>query len=221
MEQVRGFAHANGLEVLSVDEARRAVVLSGSVAQLSYAFGVDLMLFHHQSAGWVYRGRTGPIFVPRALGPIVTGVFGLDDRPQVRPLFRMAGRARRAAATSFTPIRLARLYGFPQGVSGQGQTIGILEFGGGFVRSDLATYLTNLGIPAAAQPNVSVVSVDGGRNAPTGNPNGPDGEVMLDIEIVAAIAPGCRIVVYFAPNTLEDSWTRVRRRSTTRPIRRR
>ena len=45
------------------------------------------------------------------------------------------------------------------------------------------------------------ISVGGGHNAPTGNPNGPDGEVMLDIEVAGAVAPGARIAVYFAPNT--------------------
>ena len=43
--------------------------------------------------------------------------------------------------------------------------------------------------------------VDHGRNNPTGDSNGPDGEVVLDIEVAGAIAPQARIVVYFAPNT--------------------
>lgn len=50
-------------------------------------------------------------------------------------------------------------------------------------------------------PKVRSVSVDGGYNQPTGNANGPDGEVMLDIEVAGAVAPGAKIVVYFAPNT--------------------
>ena len=33
------------------------------------------------------------------------------------------------------------------------------------------------------------------------DPNGPDGEVMLDIEVVGAVATGASIAVYFAPNT--------------------
>src|SRR5262249_24901169 len=44
-------------------------------------------------------------------------------------------------------------------------------------------------------------SVDGGHNQPTGNPNGPDGEVLLDIEVAGAVAPKAKLVVYFAPNT--------------------
>ncbi len=43
--------------------------------------------------------------------------------------------------------------------------------------------------------------MDHGANSPTGDANGPDGEVMLDVEIVGAIAPGASVVVYFAPNT--------------------
>ena len=39
------------------------------------------------------------------------------------------------------------------------------------------------------------------RNSPTGDAEGPDGEVMLDIEVVGSIAPGARIAVYFGPNT--------------------
>src|SRR4030095_13653820 len=41
----------------------------------------------------------------------------------------------------------------------------------------------------------------GAHNHPTGNPSGPDGEVMLDIEISGALAPAAQFVVYFAPNT--------------------
>src|SRR5439155_17722855 len=36
---------------------------------------------------------------------------------------------------------------------------------------------------------------------PAGDPNSADGEVLLDIEVVGAIAPSAKMVVYFAPNT--------------------
>jgi len=50
-------------------------------------------------------------------------------------------------------------------------------------------------------PTVTALSVDHATNSPTGDGEGPDGEVMLDIEVVGSIAPGARIAVYFAPNT--------------------
>jgi kumamolisin len=45
------------------------------------------------------------------------------------------------------------------------------------------------------------VGVDGAQNQPGGDPNGADGEVALDIEVVGGLAPAASIVVYFAPNT--------------------
>jgi kumamolisin len=48
---------------------------------------------------------------------------------------------------------------------------------------------------------VSAVSVGSGSNSPTGDPNSADGEVMLDIEVAGSIAPGAKIVAYFAENT--------------------
>ena len=83
-------------------------------------------------------------------------------------------------------------------MTGAGQTVAIIELGGGYKAADLQTYFAALGIKA---PSVTAVSVDGARNAPAGDPNSADGEVLLDVEIVGAIAPGARIAVYFAPNT--------------------
>jgi len=48
---------------------------------------------------------------------------------------------------------------------------------------------------------VTAVRVDGGKNAPSGDPNSADGEVLLDIEVAGALAPGAAQIVYFAPNT--------------------
>jgi kumamolisin len=111
------------------------------------------------------------------------------------------------APTSFNPNQLATIYNFPPDADGTGQTIGIIELsapaGSGFRQSELDTYFRGLGLPS---PQMITVSVDGGQNSPGTNPNDPqnaDSEVMLDIEVVGAIAPKARIVVYFAPNTAQ------------------
>ena len=198
---VRQFASAHGLAVVEEDPARRTVTLSGTVTNFNDAFGVDLESFEHD--GGTYRGRTGPVHLPDELNGLVTAVLGLDNRPQAHPHFRTHaphGNVRWQAApeTAFSPIDLAKLYSFPPG-TGKGQSIGIIELGGGYRPIDLKTYFAFQ--IKTLLPNVSVVSVDHGRNSPTGDPNGPDGEVMLDIEVAGAIAPGANIVVYFAPNT--------------------
>jgi len=98
---------------------------------------------------------------------------------------------------SYTPLQVAALYGFPSG-NGKGQCVGIVELGGGYRPSDLTQYFSGIKV---GSPNVIAVSVDHAQNAPTGDANGPDGEVMLDIEVVGALAPAAHIAVYFGPNT--------------------
>jgi kumamolisin len=194
--RVQAFAHDHNLAVGEIDPGRRTIELSGRVADFSTAFAVQLERYRHASTE--YRGRTGPVNIPAELAPIVQGVFGLDDRPQLQPHVRgRAGTTRNTATPSYTPPQVAALYHFPKGVDGSGQKIGILEFGGGFRPKDIKTYFSFLGITA---PKVVAVSIDGAHNRP-GTPNGDDMEVMLDIEVAGAVAPGAGQAVYFAPNT--------------------
>jgi kumamolisin len=200
---VRTFAASRGLEVTEANPARRTVVLRGTVAAFNVAFGVDLQRFKH--ADGAYRGRTGPVHLPNALKDAVEAVLGLDNRPIAR------SRIRRRPATSpiqphgsagpdssFSPAVLASLYGFPPS-GGRGACVAIIELGGGYRIADLQAYFAAIGV--SRWPDISTVSVDHGMNLPTGDANGPDGEVMLDIEVVGAVAPASKIVVYFAPNT--------------------
>jgi kumamolisin len=112
-------------------------------------------------------------------------------------------RLPRVVNTSYEARQVAKAYNFPikegngPGFTGKGQTCGIIELGGGFVQADLNAYFASLNLPV---PKVTAVSVDGALNSP-GDPNGADGEVMLDIEIAGAIAPGADYRVYFCPNT--------------------
>jgi kumamolisin len=202
IKKVRTFAAQNKLKVVEVSRPRRSILLSGSVAAFSSAFGVELNSYQHPTG--TCRMRSGTIQIPASLSGIVEGVFGLDDRPQAKPHFRIrkqsqnpAARAQ-AASASYNAPQVAQAYDFPAGTTGSGQTIGILELSGGYSSSDLATYFKNLGIAA---PTVTVVSVDGATNSPTGDANGPDGEVELDIEVAGAVAPSAQIAMYFTPNT--------------------
>jgi kumamolisin len=196
IDAVSVFAHNHGLDILDVDAGKRTIQLAGTVGAMSRAFGVQLSLYGSRQG--VFRARSGRIRVPAWLQPSIQGVLGLDARPLVTPRFRtgLASRAQPRLSGN-TPVQIANLYNFPADADGSGQCVGILEFGGGFRQSDLDQYFGGLGI---TPPSVTAVSVAGGANYPTG-PNGPDVEVMLDIEVVGSVAPGANIVVYFAPNT--------------------
>jgi kumamolisin len=100
------------------------------------------------------------------------------------------------AATEF-----ASRYDFPTQsngtkLDGTGQTIAIIELGGGYRTSDLSAYFHEIGVQ---MPTVAAISVDHTGNEPT-TANSDDGEVMLDIEVAGAVAPNTKFAVYFAPN---------------------
>jgi kumamolisin len=193
-EAVRAFAEEYGLAVEAPKErGRRMVYLTGSRGAMEKAFGVTLK--EQRTERGTLRVREGSIMLPEELAPHVVAVLGLDNRPQAKPHFRVA--TPRADNVSYTPVQIAEFYEFPANAKATGQTIGLLELGGGFQQSDITTYFQGLGLPV---PTVTAVSVDGGENSP-GDPNGADGEVMLDIEISAGVAQGAKVAVYFAPNT--------------------
>jgi len=210
---VKAFAKEFNLAVQPGTPApgRRTIKLTGTIANLQRAFGVSLM--HTTVGANLCRVRQGAIHLPKELAGHVVAVLGLDNRPQAQPHFRIAGQqgpvaARLAqgkgfarphanAGISYTPVQVGQLYGFPANATASNQTIALIELGGGFRPADITAYFKSLG---QKTPKVVAVSVSGGKNTP-GDANGADGEVMLDIEVAAAVAPGSRIVVYFAPNT--------------------
>ena len=197
---VKAFAKEFNLKVEDdkTQAARRTVQLTGAAADIQKAFGVALN--QKTIDGQEYRVREGGIQLPVSLTGSVLAVLGLDDRPQAKPHFRVreadAGTAA-AAPSSYTPPQVAQAYKWPANASGAGQTIGIIELGGGYRAADLTAYFKTLGLAA---PRITAVSVDGGKNKPS-NANSADGEVMLDIEVAGSVAPGAKLAVYFTPNT--------------------
>jgi kumamolisin len=188
-----------GLRVVSADLPSRRLRVSGSIAELSTVFGTSLEQVTSRGPDGrdvTHRHRSGGLSIPRGLDGVVLAVLGLDNRPQSRSQFRIAASA--AVQTSYTPPQLGQIYDFPPGTDGTGQTVAIIELGGGFSQSDLDSYFGGLGI---APPRVTAVSVDGAQNQAGQDPQGADGEVLLDIEVVGALAPAAQLLVYFAPNT--------------------
>jgi len=188
IEQVEAFAHSYLLTTVEADLGRRSVILRGKLNDFEKAFNTTL------KSSNTFRALTADASVPDHLKDIIVGVFGLDNRPIARPMFQISHAA---SPQAFTADQLAKIYGFPSGVTGKGQCIGIIELGGGFRPADISNYFKGLGIPA---PSVKAIAVDDGQNSPT-TPDGADGEVMLDIEVAGAVAPDATIAVYFAPNT--------------------
>jgi kumamolisin len=221
LKVVTDFAAAAGLKIVQTDAARRLVQVSGTVAQFSKAFSIELA--HYRSSTEGYRGREGPIHLPATVADVVEGVFGLDNRRMARRMSNGGG------PVPVTPPQVAQAYNFPAPANGaSGQTIAILEFSGptsaaignptcGFAQSDIDGFINNLNNTTGSQlvsTPVTSVTVDPSADAPGNVPGGSasnfnsgdaDVEVALDIEIVVSVAQKANVVVYFAPIT-EQGW---------------
>jgi kumamolisin len=188
-----------GLTIEYADAPSRRIRVSGTASVISAVFGTQLESVTSQAPDGrsvTHRQRTGELTAPAELGERVLAVLGIDDRPQARAQFRIADAAQ--VSTSYTPVQVGAAYAFPPETDGTGQAVAIIELGGGFAQDELDTYFSSLGIDG---PTVTAVGVDGGQNEPGSDPNGADGEVLLDIEVIGALAPAAAITVYFAPNT--------------------
>ncbi len=194
LERVERFVRSHGLHVTRRNAAARTLAVAGPAAAFHSALGVELGRWEHDKG--TYRGRVGAVHLPAELEPIVDGIFGLDDR-------RQAHRRSRAMAARtpfrFTVADVARSYDYPDDLDGRGGRAAILQFGGGFEQRDLDKHFRALNLPV---PAIETIAVAGGANAP-GSPE--DAEVLLDIEVLGATAPGAALVLVFSENS-ERGW---------------
>ena len=217
---IEAFAKARGLKVREADRTSGHVVLAGRLGDLARAFGVEAALFEH--AAGRYRSHEGPVHIPGALSGVVDAVLGLDERPLAR---RHAIGFHRDAAHHILPADVARFYHFPQGTRGRGQSIGIIELGGGFHHSDVREYLRGQGLRV---PPIKVIELEGAKNAPAkprdvrrywdslsqsrgaGHPVSEaiewTIETSMDVELAGALANQVRLLVYFTPNTARGKY---------------
>jgi kumamolisin len=189
------FANDYGLWRDNIEREKRLVTFHASLRVIEHAFKVSLELRNQN--GRVHRVRTGPIYLPRSLVGIVTGVFGLDDRPQASPHLVRSRSFERSIfkPNAFDGQQLAQIYDFPQG-DGSGRTIALIELGGAVFTPDLETFFQQLRLPL---PQIKDISVNGGLTLPGVDP-AADGEVTLDVEVAGAVAPKANILIYHAPN---------------------
>ena len=164
--EIEQFAKRVGLRVKSTHLARRIVELTGTVAEMSKAFGVTLHRYERTverrvarsrvRVPEIYRGHEGPIHVPRNIAALIVGVFGLDTRTVTQSNMSVDP----PNTLPLTVQQITTLYNFPTN-SAEGQTIGILSptgANGGFIADDMQSYF------GASLPTITAISVDGFHN---------------------------------------------------------
>jgi len=181
---------------------RGAVRLTGTLTELSSAFGIEL--HRRVDRRGEFFAHAQPLPVPPELKEVARFVVGLAPVPLPRPKLPADSQAPEPLCVTASDAgqfasTIARHYGVPPGLRGEGQCLGLLQLNGGFRPADLEAYFRELDI----QPELVVV----GENHP-GQPLA-DLEVTLDVELAAAICPKARLVTYLQNSrrhTIHDLW---------------
>jgi kumamolisin len=214
---VESFARWHRLNITEMAAHRRSIQLSGRAEDVAKAFKTSFAEF--ELNGHRFYAPVQPPVAPRKWSGAVDFVLGLHNSKHSLPRRHSAVHSQAVKASLHD---LARAYTFPWGLDGTGQTVGIIEFGGGFYSEDIVDLCTRLG---TAAPRITVVTLGKGANRPASRGdvheflevvNGnlhlaakaeqsdsflsaqSTAEVTMDIEIVAALAHAAHIVVYFA-----------------------
>lgn len=103
-----------------------------------------------------------------------------------------------ATPTGYGPSDLQSAYNLPSADKGQGQTVAIVDaYDDPNAESDLAAYRRQYGLPACTSADGCFTKV--GQNGSTNSLPSPNtgwaGEISLDLDMVSAICPNCKILL--------------------------
>ena len=199
---VTDWLQSQGFEVNVVYRNGILIDFSGNAGQIREAFHTEI---HHLVVnGQAHIANMTDPQIPPELAATVAGIVSLNDfKPH--PMFK----PRRASASMYTtaggyfalvPADLATIYNFnpafKAGISGQGQTIVVVEDSDLFTTADWTTFRSTFGL-TSAYPSGSLKQVHP-ASTPTNNCTDPgassaSGEETLDVEWASAGAPNAAI----------------------------
>lgn len=212
VDQTANFLKSAGLSVVSVSDNRVLVVAEGSADQVEKAFKVKINEYSIQN---VHGFKTGIYFsndhdpyVPYDLRSVVQSVGGLSDFNQRHSMLAHAHGPRKfATPTGYSPQDIARAYNFPNAnnrqattkYSGRGRTVAIAT-AYGYNKADVDTFLKQFNIRRTG--TITDIPINGTTTK-------TEDETTLDLETIAAQAPGADILMYIGVDPKFETFTMV------------
>ncbi len=225
IDVIKGWLESHGFAVNNIYPSRMMIDFSGTAGQVRKAFHTEM----HQLEvnGEKHVSNMSDPQIPAALAPAVVGIVSLNDfRP--RPMMKRVDRRKftfgpacgfltgmRDSSTNceaVMPADLATIYNFnplfTAGISGQGQTIVVIEDEDAYSLGDWGVFRKAAGL-ARAYPFGTVsqthpVPPTGPNNCtdPGDLNDGTDDEVAIDMEWASAAAPNAAIQVAVCKDTV-------------------
>jgi len=201
-DTLRQWAEKNGFTVVGTARNRMNLEVSAPVAAVESALHVSMGQYQHPTENRTYYApdREPTVDLPFALWHIA----GLDNYSIPRAALVRRSLAVKSAATtgscpeqSFCGSDMRAAYYAGSSLTGAGQSVGLLEYGGTDL-ADLQTYYSNIG-----QTNnvpITLLSTDGTPASCT-YPDCDDTEQTLDMTQALGMAPGMAGLVMYVGST--------------------
>ena len=196
----------HGFSVNTVYPNQFVIDFSGTAGQVRQAFHTEI---HRLKVGDKEHiaNMTDPQ-IPAALAPAVVGVVSLSDfMPQPMHEPRNQSDLWRQTTTLRQPIwprSTILIRSFEAAVSGQGQTIALVEDSDVYNPADWSTFRSVLGLSGYSGGSFTEIHPAppyGANNCTDPGPTGDDGEAILDAEWSSAAAPNAAILMISCANT--------------------
>jgi hypothetical protein len=207
-DEVLRYLQSHQFRLVSGSPSRIALTVQGTREDANRAF--DVAIREYQAGDRTFFANSQDPAVPASLARWIKAVDGLNNLTLPRPARTAAQRAGEHPAR--TPMAIAAAYNAAgvltaagQTATGQGQTIGLVEYAG-FAQSDVEAFLTGSGLCPTPAPNTCVnqflnqLTVQVVPPSTAADISGDNVEIMLDIETVMGIAQGASYVVFEACN---------------------
>lgn len=205
IDKVTQWLESHGFTITEVPAGNRAVVFSGTAAQVAEAFQTEIRRYNVKGA-IRYANATNPQ-IPTALADTVGGIVKLHNFPHghsitaakqisnaelAAPQFTSSGGGHYLAPGDYSTIYdIGPLY--TAGINGTGQTIAVLARSN-ISMTDVQSFRTNFGLKAN-NPQIVITNSD------PGIVQGDTTETTLDTEWSGAIAPNAAIKVIVSAST--------------------
>ena len=189
---------SHGLKVNVVYESGMLVDFSGTAGQVREAFHTEIHELNVK--GVKHIANMSDPKIPSALAPAVVGVVSLHD---FMPHTNYKPRANFTTSGGYyavVPADLATIYNlnpvFSASISGQGQTVVVIEDTNVYSTADWTTFRSTFGLSSytgGSFTQVHPAPPSGGNNCANPGVNGAEGEAIIDAEWASASAPSAAI----------------------------
>lgn len=193
--RIGDWLRGHGFAVHAPGPSRMTIDFSGSAGQVREAFGTPIHAVDVKGERHIANMRDPSI--PAALAPAIEGVVSLNDfrpRPAVIAKPQYSFVLDGLQYYNVAPADLATIYNFnplfSAGITGQGQTIALIEDSDAYSANDWTTFRQTFGLDIYRGGSLVTLHPGG---CPDPGVNGDDFEVDIDIQWATAAAPSAAL----------------------------